>query len=202
MWALVQSGQVVAIYNKPKPITINGIQHPSNIFRVWSKAQLKSIGIYDYREINSKPNNDFYWLGSSNTTVDDVDGVVTNTYTNVEKALDDVAEVDENGQPILDSDGNQIITMGLKSIAKTKVKTAAAGLLQNSDWQVIRAAEGAKTINGVVASYRSAVRAKSDGMEAAIDAVTTVDGLEQLYENTLDNNSVLNDWPKVPGILK
>ena len=49
MWALVESGNVTTIYTRPKAITLNGIQHPRNIFTVWSAAELKAIGIYSYK---------------------------------------------------------------------------------------------------------------------------------------------------------
>lgn len=206
MWALVNSGQVVAIYNQPKTITIDGIQHPKNIFTVWSKAQLKTIGIYEYVEVGANPNSDFYWVGNATIVVDDAAGTVTKTYANNAKNLDDVNEVDENGDPLLDERGNQIVTLGLKSIAKAKVKSQAADLLQGSDWYVVRAAEGGSAIPTAVSTYRAAVRAKSDEMETAIDAVTGVDGLIALYTDTLDANDnivlgALNDWPEVPDIL-
>lgn len=206
MWALVNSGQIVAIYNQPKAITIDGIQHPKNIFTVWTKAQKKSIGIYDYVEIGANPNPDFYWVGNATVVVDDDAGTVTKTYANNAKNIDDVNEVDENGDPLLDERGNQIVTLGLKSIAKAKVKSQAAGLLQSSDWYVVRAAEGGSSVPTAVATYRAAVRTKSDEMETAIDAVTDVDALIALYTNTLDANDnivlgTLNDWPEVPDIL-
>lgn len=206
MWALVNSGQVVAVYNQPKAITIDGIQHPRNIFTTWTKSQLKAIGIYDYVEIGANPNPDFYWVGNATIVVDDVAGIVTKTYANTTKNLDDVNEVDENGDPLLDERGNQIVTLGLKSIAKAKVKSQAASLLQGSDWYVVRAAEGGSAIPTEVTTYRAAVRAKSDQMETAIDAATDVDALIALYTNTLDANDnivlgTLNDWPEVPDIL-
>ena len=33
----------------PRALTVNGIQHPSNIFRAWSSQELADIGIYPAR---------------------------------------------------------------------------------------------------------------------------------------------------------
>lgn len=207
MWALVKSNQVVAIYNRPKAITIDGIQHPSNIFSAWTKAQKKAIGIYDYVEVGANPNSDFYTLGASTTAIDADAGTVTKTYENNAKNMDDVNEVDEDGNPVLDQDGNQIVTLGLKSIAKQKVKAQAAGLLQGSDWYVVRAAEGGAAVPDDVATYRAAVRTKSGTMETAIDGAANVAALAAMYDNTSDSDGnvtvgTLNDWPVVPDILK
>ena len=207
MWALVKSNQVVAIYNRPKAITIDGIQHPSNIFSAWTKAQKKAIGIYDYVEVGANPNSDFYTLGASTTAIDADAGTVTKTYENNAKNMDDVNEVDEDGNPVLDSDGNQIVTLGLKSIAKQKVKAQAAGLLQGSDWYVVRAAEGGAAVPDDVATYRAAVRTKSGTMETAINGAANVAALTAMYDNTSDSDGnvtvgTLNDWPVVPDILK
>jgi hypothetical protein len=91
-WALVESGNVTTIYTRPKAITLNGIQHPRNIFTVWSAAELKDIGIYSYNEVNASVDSRFYTQGSSTVVVDDAAGTVTTTYTHNEKALEDTTE--------------------------------------------------------------------------------------------------------------
>ena len=35
----------VGLVKTPRGLTIDGIQHPRNIFRLWSKAELAAIGI-------------------------------------------------------------------------------------------------------------------------------------------------------------
>ena len=45
-WAIVKNNQVIEILNGAKAVTINGIQYPSTIFNLWTKADLKNIGIY------------------------------------------------------------------------------------------------------------------------------------------------------------
>lgn len=208
MWALVQSNQVVAVYSRPKALTINGIQHPSNIFSAWTKAQKKAIGIYDYVEVGANPDSKYYNLGLGTTVIDNDAGTVTKTYANNAKNLDDVNEVDENDDPILDENGDQVVTLGVKSIEKARIKTIAAGLLQSSDWMVIRAAEGGTAVATDIATYRAAVRTKSNEMETAIDGAADIDAMIALETSTyhangaIDTVATLQDWPTVPAALR
>jgi hypothetical protein len=41
-WAIVKNNQVIEILNGAKAVTINGIQYPSTIFNLWTKADLKN----------------------------------------------------------------------------------------------------------------------------------------------------------------
>ena len=121
MWAMVKAGQVTAIYNRPKAITIDGIQHPAAIFTSWTKDQKKAIGIYDYSEVNASPDSRYYKQGTSETVVDDSAGTVVKTWTNAAKSLADTSvEVDEE----------TVVTLGVKSNEKARIKDAAASLLQ------------------------------------------------------------------------
>lgn len=208
MWALVQSNQVVAVYSRPKAVTINGVQHPANMFSTWTKAQKMAIGIYDYVEVGANPDSKYYNLGTSTTAIDNDAGTVTKTYTNNAKNLDDVNEVDENGDAILDENGDQVVTLGVKSVEKARIKTIAAGLLQSSDWMVIREAEGGTAVASDIATYRAAVRTKSNSMETAIDGAADTDAMIALDTNTyhangaIDTVATLQDWPAVPAALK
>ena len=119
------------------------------------------------------------------------------------KAIDDVNEVDENGDPLLDENGNQVITRGLKYNAIQTVKTQAAGLLAPTDWMVIKAAEVADySAPAEVTTYRAAVRTASNTIEDAINAVTTHDAFMALYTTPVDDDGVptgnapINDWPE------
>ena len=208
MWALVQSNQVVAVYSRPKAVTIGGVQHPANMFSSWTKAQKMAIGIYDYVEVGANPDSKYYTLGLGTTEIDNDAGTVTKTYANNAKNLDDVNEVDENGDALLDENGDQVVTLGVKSIEKARIKTVAAGLLQSSDWMVIREAEGGTAVASDIATYRSAVRTKSNSMETAIDGAADTDAMIALDTNTyhangaIDTVATLQDWPTVPAALR
>ena len=118
------------------------------------------------------------------------------------KALDDVNAVDEDGNPVLDANGVQIVTKGLKSNAIAQVKATAGGLLQPTDWMVTRKAETGTAIPATVRTYRSAVRTASGTIEAAITGAADLDAFMALYETPVDSegnptgNSPINDWPE------
>jgi hypothetical protein len=115
---------------------------------------------------------------------------------NTPKALDDVNEVDENGDPLLDEDGNQVVTKGLKSTFKSQVKAQAGGLLQDTDWYVIRKADDGTAIPIDVSNYRSSIRAYSGYLEGEIDAVADHAAFVALFESTEDTPSIFANWPE------
>ena len=118
------------------------------------------------------------------------------------KALDDVNEVDEDGNALLDEDGNQVVTLGLKSQYKAQTKATAASLLAPTDWQVIKATEvAAYSVPSEVTTYRAAVRTASNTIEAAIDAASDIDAFVALWDVPVDadgnptGNAPINNWP-------
>ncbi len=110
--------------------------------------------------------------------------------------------VDEDGNPVLDEDGVQVVTKGLKSNAIAQVKATAAGLLQPTDWYVTRKAETATAIPSAILDYRAAVRTASGAIETAIVGATTLEALMALYDVPVDaegnptGNAPINDWPE------
>lgn len=121
---------------------------------------------------------------------------------NTPKALDDVNEVVE-GDPLLDVDGNQVVTPGLKSVWKATVKTQAGWLLASTDWMVIKASEVADySVDASTLTYRAAVRAASNDIEAAIDAAADHAAFVALFDVPVDGdgnptgNAPIADWPE------
>ena len=161
----------------------NGVTHPAQWSYKWSTEEKSSAGLV--------------W-------VDDPIKYDSRFYTGdgTPKALDDINEVDEENNPILDADGNQIVTLGLKSKAINLVKNQAAGLLQPTDWQVIKATEVSDyTVPAEITTYRAAIRTASNDIETAINAVADHDAFMALYNVPVDDNDVptgnapINDWP-------
>ena len=128
------------------------------------------------------------------------------------KPLADTPQVDENNQPMLDQDGNQVITKGLKTEALERVKSQAASLLQPTDWYVTRFAEmgydpETGTVDEVavipeeVKTYRAAVREASNTIESAINGATTLAAFMALYDAPVDAQgeptgpAPINAWP-------
>ena len=108
----------------------------------------------------------FYWVTFSHYEV--ANGVVTRTYTNTPKALEDVTETPE-GQT------EPVTTKGLKSQWIAQVKSAANSQLASTDWMVIRKAERDVAIPDAVVAERAQIIADCNAKETAILAATTMD---------------------------
>ena len=167
----------------------------------WSAEQLAANGIYEvvYDNSNLKDSR-FYNNGAESFTF--ASDTVTASYTvAVGKTLDDVNEVDEDGNALLDDSGVQVVTPGLKTNEKNQIKAQAAGLLQSTDWYVVRHAESETAIPANVSTYRAAVRTKSNEMETAIDGAASAEALEALFTYTAGADDVtsrpLGEWPKL-----
>ncbi len=159
----------------------DGIQHPAN-WMLWDDATKAAKGLV-WEDDPANFDGRFYWSAD------------------VPKSLEDVNEVDENGNAVLDADGLQLVTKGLKSNAIATVKQQAAGLLTPTDWYVTRKAETDAEIPSDILTYRQSVRTASGAIEAAITAVTTLDAFMALYDAPVDadgnptGNAPINDWP-------
>jgi hypothetical protein len=143
----------------------NGVQHPGNWASVWSDDVKASYGIKEV-VIQPKPDSMFYWVGQRS-----LDG----SWSSTPKNIDDVKEVDKDGKAILNENGNQLITKGLKSQWIAKTKETANGLLASTDWQVIAKAERDRAIDSNVATYRAAVITACTAIEKAITDITDTD---------------------------
>ena len=157
-----------------------------------------STGIYEviYNTTNLK-DTEFYYNGAETFTF--ANNQVTASYAPATpKKLEDTNEVKEDGTPLLDRDGKQVITKGLKSNHVARIKSQAAGLLQTTDWYVIRNAESGVSIPANVSTYRTAVRTKSNDMEALINAVSSVEQLADLYKYDINTKTrPLGEFPRL-----
>ncbi len=168
-------------------------------------AQREAQGVYEviYDNTNLKDSR-YYWNGAESMVF--ANNAVTASYAPATgKDVDDKNAVDENGDNVLDSDGNQVIIEGLKTIFKNEVKAQAKGLLSSSDWYIIRKAEDAgSTIPSNIATYRAAIRTRSNEMETQIDGAADAAAMEALYtytntgtEESPEYTRPLGEWPKL-----
>ena len=201
MYALIEDGSITKIINNPKSMIIADVQYPAKIFQLWSKEELNGIGIYEVITDSSNHKDEAYYI-NTNEEYNFADGQVTRSWGNATpKRLEDEDAVDEDGENILDDDGNQVINYGLKTDKKRIVKAQASGLLAPTDWYVVKASEVADyNVPENITNYRSEVRAKSNEMETQIDSCTTVEQLETLYTYTEQEDGVvtrpLAEFPK------
>ena len=172
--------------------SVDGIKHPYN-WNNWTEEEKKAAGLINDTSLDPKPyDNRFYWGWNADKTA------------LIERNIADVNEVDPEGNAILDEDGNQVITRGLKYNAIQQVKRTAGGKLSQTDWYVTRKTEAGTAIPTAVSDYRTAVRAKSKTIEDAIAACDTHAKFMALYDVPMDDqdppqptgNAPINDWPE------
>ena len=167
----------------------------------WSAEQLAANGIYEVVYDNTNLKDDRFYINGAESFTFASDTVTASYTAAVGKALDDVNEVDEEGNALLDDDGVQVVTPGLKTNEKNQIKAQAAGLLQSTDWYVVRNAESSTAIPANVSTFRTAVRTKSNEMETAIDGAASAEALEALFTYTTGADDVisrpLGEWPKL-----
>jgi len=156
------------------PFTHNDIQYPANWIRLATEEDKSAIGLV-WEADPIRADDRFYWNGDINHP----------------KALEDKEESDEDGNPmfvqVLDKTDPQnivmvnttqrLITKGLKSVFIANIKHNAGSILTQTDWMVIRKAERNVNIPSDVATYRASIVAKSEELETAITAVTSVEQL-------------------------
>tara|TARA_R100001440_G_scaffold37523_1_gene56891 strand:+ start:813 stop:1421 length:609 start_codon:yes stop_codon:yes gene_type:complete len=184
MFALVEDNIITQMPNGNRGITIDGIQYPASIYTLWSEAERNAIGIYTV-EIDNTNRKDEEWYINTNITYAFGSGKVTGSYgTATAKAIEDVDATDDDGNKLKDENGNQIINEGLKTIKKRMIDLQCAGILQPSDWRVIKAKEIGGTINSGWKTWRASVRTKCNSMQDQIDAVSNVDELAALFTYT------------------
>ena len=196
MYAKVENNQIVRANSS---LGSFGIAANSTV------AEREAQGVYEviYDDTNLRDSR-YYWNGAESMVF--ANNAVTASYAPATgKDVEDKDAVDANGANILDDDGNQVIVEGLKTIFKNEIKAQARNLLSSSDWYVIRKAEDAgSTIPTDIATYRAAVRTRSDEMETAIDGAADAAAMETLYTYTntgTEESPVytrpLGEWPKL-----
>ena len=159
----------------------NDINYPANWLRLSTAEEKTAIGITEVADDHKNYDNRFYWQ----------DGTA--------KSLIDVNEVDENGDPILDEKGNQLVTLGVKSVLKAQEKVTAGSLLAKYDWYVIRKYEASKAIPTAIKTYRTAVRTACLTRETEIDNCADTAALVTLYGSKEDGTPNMTQYPVDPN---
>ena len=182
MWALVEDNAITKIINNPKAMIIDDVQYPAKIFQLWSQDELNAIGIYEIIFDNSNKKDEEYYI-NTDQSFNYADGQVTASYGSATpKLLEDRNNTNEDGSPMLDDKGNQVVTKGLKSQKKDIIKNQASALLTPTDWYVLKATDVAEySVPSAVSTFRANVRTRSNEMETAIDNASDVDALATLY---------------------
>ncbi len=141
----------VGLVKTPRGLTIDGVQHPRNIFTAWTKGELAAIGI--------KPASitavDSRYVNSGELTWDTSGEEAVGTYATTDKDADT-----------------------LKESMTATVRSLAASTLAQSDWYVIREAGGGTAVPAEWTTYRADVRTASNDKEAEIAALADMDAVK------------------------
>jgi ribosomal protein S17E len=201
MWAYVTGNTIQEIIRYPKSIVIDNVRHPRTIFTAWSWTELNNIGIYTV-EPGAKGNDRYEITSSPTYAFDSTNKKVTTTYTKTDRALADSNAVDDDGNPILDDHDNQVVNLGLKSVAKNKCKRTANELIRRFNWLVERYTyDNSKTIPSAVSTYVTNVRNSCTTICNAIDNSANMAAFKALHNDTYDSDgnltavATVNNWP-------
>ena len=151
---------------------IGGTVYPSNWLQQSTEDEKTAIGI-TWVDDPVRADDRFYWNGDAT----------------MPKALEDVEEVDENGDPVwvqeLDNSDplnpvmvdttERLVTRGLKYTWILQVKDTAGKMLAQTDWMVTRKFERDIDIPADVVTKRAAIVAECTRLETAITAATDMD---------------------------
>ena len=167
----------------------SGNQH-SKVWMRYSDSQKATFKIvWENPPASEAPyDNRFYWGRKSDGTL-------------IPRSLTDTNEVDEEGNPAKDADGNQIVTPGLKTTWVAQTKRTANDKLAVHDWYVTRKAEKSTAIPSSVTTYRDAVRTKCGEIETALNGASDLAAFMALFEDEYNSDGSLktiakiNDWP-------
>jgi len=183
MWARLESNTIKEILTRPKALTIGDVNYPSNIFSMWTDAELAVIGIVPVTIDSTNLKDKEYYINTDITySYDTETGKATGTYgTAIAKAIADTLYTAQDETDGLGTEG-EVKTKGLKSLRKESINAQAAGNLSPTDWMVVRAAEGGTAVPSSITTKRAAVRTKANSMCVQIDGAANIEALIALYE--------------------
>ena len=200
MYALVESGSITKFLSGNKGITIGDNQYPKAIFTLWTKSEREAIGIYEVEMDNSK-RKDEQWYINTNVTYAFGSGKVTGSYGDATaKAHADTLYTAQDESDGKGTEGD-VKVEGLKTRLIKTVKSQAAGILQDTDWYIVRKADAGTAVPSSITNHRAAVRTKCAEMETSITNASDTPALETLYTYTKqEDGSVTRPLGELPRL--
>ena len=153
-------------------VMISGKQYPKQV--MMDKAFMLSLGFKPYREV--KVDDRYYWQG---TLVKADNGTeVVGTYEAIPRLVEDRLEFEEDGiTPLLDEDGVQVVTKGMKSNMIAKVKQNQANQLAEIDWYWLREMKTAIPVPTDIQTLATNIYSEASTEEALINALVTIEDI-------------------------
>ena len=187
MYALVEDNSITKIFPGPKGFEHNGNQYSPDIFFKWSKAEKEAIGLYEVTT-DSTNYKDEKWYINTNESFAFGNGEVTRSWgTATPKKHADTLWTEEDktdGRIPEGEDVGDVAVEGLKTQLIRTIKQQAAGILQDTDWYIIRKADAGTAVPSSITTHRAAVRTKCAEMETSITNASDTPALETLYTYT------------------
>jgi hypothetical protein len=204
MYALVESGSITKIFTNPKGFVLNNNQYPADIFSKWTKDEKEAIGIYEV-ETDSTNFKDEKWYINTNESYAFGSGKVTRSWgtATAKKHADTLwtSQDKTDGKIPEGKDVGDVATRGLKYNLIQTIKKQAAGILQDTDWYIVRKADAGTAVPSAITTHRAAVRTKAASMETAITDAADTPALETLYTYTKqEDGSVTRPLGELPRL--
>ena len=180
MWASIDSdNNVTKVYTRPTAITYGDVNYPQNVMSSWTNDELATIKVYPVVEDTTNYEDPSYYVNTDETFTY-YDSVAINgiTYTDTVVGAYGTA-TPQSLNDTTDSEGNTI--PGLKSQAITTQNQQAYGLLEPSDWYVVRKSENGTAIPSDWDTWRESIRTTYQQQVVAINACTTVPEFQALF---------------------
>ena len=201
MWAYVKDNKIQELIRFPKPMVIDGVKHPRQIFTSWTAAEKKAVGILPVTP-GTKFDDRFYISNNETYAIASDGNSVVGTITKAKnKSLTDTNEVNEDGSKMLDDKGNQVVTPGLRTIAKQKADTTAHSMLSRFSWLVERKITADVAIPSEVTIFMKSVRDAHKSICDSIDACNSMTKFVAIHtdeyneDGSLKTKAKVNDWP-------
>jgi len=135
----------------------DGYQHPANWNLLWSDDDKTKWEVtWTNPPVVKSFDDRFYWDADTPRSLTDVEGK--------------------------DSDGNDVITLGLKNQYIKIKKDEANDLLSKTDWYIVRKQEKDTAIPSSVSTDRDAIRTACAGIETKINNVSDLDAFMALFD--------------------
>ena len=204
MYALVVNNSVTRVFPDPTGFEHNGNQYAPDIFYKWSKEEKEAIGLYEVTT-DSTNYKDTKWYMNTNESFAFANNTVTRSWgTATAKAHADTLwtqEDSDNGDLPSDKSVGDVKVRGLKYNLIQTIKQQAAGILQDTDWYVVRKADAGTAVPSAITTHRAAVRTKAAEMETAITNAADTPALETLYTYTeQEDGSVTRPLGELPTL--
>ena len=193
MYALVTDGSITKYLSGNRGIQVGDIKYARDIYSKWTEAQRNAIGIFEVIQNNAKKKDEEYYI-NTNQSFAFAGGKITASYgSSTAKAHADTlwTQADsDNGDLPDDKSVGDVKVEGLKTKLIRTVKAQAAGILQDTDWYIVRKADAGTAVPSAITTHRAAVRTKCAEQETLITNAADTPALETLYTYTKDGDGV------------